>query len=359
MQTMTIPSASAAPGRRRETARPRRDARGRTGCAAPRPAQVGRAFALAGLALFMQAAAVVAQAWPARPVRVIIPWAPGGSNDGVGRIVFQRIAEQYSQPFVVENRGGAAGTLGAAVVARAPADGHTLMVHSASHVGNAHLYKSLPYDTLKDFTGIANLASQPGVLVVHPSFPAKSLQDFLRLAKARPREIQYATPGNGSAPHLFMAMLTSMTGVDLQHIPYKGGPQSTTSVLQGETQATFSTLPNALAHVQSGRLRPLAVSTPQRLGVLPRVPTVAEAGVPAYEWNPWIGVLAPAGTPREVGERLHADVQQVLGREETRRGFEALGVEPIGESQDAFRTRIARDFERYRKLYSLIEIRIE
>lgn len=300
-----------------------------------------------------------AQGWPSRPVRVIIPWPPGGSNDGVGRIVFQRVSESYAQPFVVENRGGAAGTLGAAVVARAAPDGHTLMVHSASHAGNAHLYKSLPYDTLKDFTGIANLASQPGVLVVHPSFPARTLQDFLRLARSRPGDIHYATPGNGSAPHLFMAMLVSMSGIQLQHVPYKGGPQSTTSVLQGETQASFSTLPNALAHVQSGRLRPLAVSTPQRLGVLPKVPTVAEAGVPAYEWNPWIGVLAPAGTPREVGDRLHADVQQVLAREETRRGFEALGVEPIAESQEAFRARLARDFDRYRKLYALIDIRIE
>lgn len=315
--------------------------------------------AMLALALLAAAGTTLAQGWPSRPVRVIVPWPPGGSNDGVGRIVFQRLSEQYAQPFVIENRGGAAGTLGAAVVARAPADGHTLMVHSASHVGNAHLYKSLPYDTLKDFTGIANLASQPGVLVVHPSFPARTLQDFLRLAKSRPREIHYATPGNGSAPHLFMAMLVSMSGIELQHVPYKGGPQSTSSVLQGETQASFSTLPNALAHVQSGRLRALAVSTPQRLGTLPKVPTVAEAGVPSYEWNPWIGVLAPAGTPREVGDRLHADVQQVLAREETRRGFEALGVEPIAESQEAFRARIARDFDRYRKLYALIEIRIE
>jgi tripartite-type tricarboxylate transporter receptor subunit TctC len=305
------------------------------------------------------AAPTLAQSWPAKPVRVVIPWAPGGSNDGVGRIAFQRMAEQYGQPFVVENRGGAAGTLGAAIVARAPADGYTLMVHSASHLGNAHLYKNLGYDTLKDFAAVSNLASQPGVLVVHPAFRAKTLKEFIALARSRPRQIEFATPGNGSAPHLFMAMLTSMAGIELQHVPYKGGPQSITSVLQGETQTSFATLPNALAQVQSGKLRPIAVSTPQRLSVLPEVPTVAEAGLPGYEWNPWIGVLAPAGTSAEIITRIHGDLQQILAREETSRGFIALGVEPIRESLDAFRARIARDFERYRKLYSMIEIKIE
>jgi tripartite-type tricarboxylate transporter receptor subunit TctC len=336
----------------RGLARPPADRRGST----------ARAVAGAALAAALSAGAAMAIAqasWPAKPVRVIIPWAPAGSNDGVGRIVFQRLAEQYGQAFVVENRGGAAGTLGAAIVARAPADGYTVMVHSASHLGNAHLYKNLPYDTLKDFTAVANLASQPGVLVVHPAFPAKTLKEFLAIAKARPRQIEYATPGNGSAPHLFMTMLTSMTGVELQHVPYKGGPQATTSVLQGETQTAFSTLPNALAQVQAGKLRPIAVSTPQRLSVLPDVPTVAEAGVPSYEWNPWIGVMAPAGVPSEIVERMHGDMQRILGREDTRRGFQGLGVEPIAESLEAFRTRIARDFERYRKLYALIEIKIQ
>jgi len=310
-------------------------------------------------ALALATATSIAQSWPAKPVRVIIPWAPGGSNDGVGRIVFQRLAEQYGQAFVVENRGGAAGTLGAAIVARAPADGYTLMVHSASHLGNAHLYKSLPYDTLKDFTAVANLASQPGVLVVHPAFRAKTLKEFIQLARSRPGQIEFSTPGNGSAPHLFMAMLTSMARIELQHVPYKGGPQAMTSVVQGETQASFATLPNALAQVQAGRVRPIAVSTQLRLSALPDVPTVAEAGVPGYEWSPWIGALAPSGVPAEIVERMHRDIQQILAREDIRRGFETLGVEPIAEPLDAFRTRITRDFERYRKLYSLIEIKIE
>jgi len=310
-------------------------------------------------ALALATATSIAQSWPAKPVRVIIPWAPGGSNDGVGRIVFQRLAEQYGQAFVVENRGGAAGTLGAAIVARAPADGYTLMVHSASHLGNAHLYKSLPYDTLKDFTAVANLASQPGVLVVHPAFRAKTLKEFIQLARSRPGQIEFSTPGNGSAPHLFMAMLTSMARIELQHVPYKGGPQAMTSVVQGETQASFATLPNALAQVQAGRVRPIAVSTQLRLSALPDVPTVAEAGVPGYEWSPWIGALAPSGVPAEIVERMHRDIQQILAREDIRRGFETLGVEPIVEPLDAFRTRITRDFERYRKLYSLIEIKIE
>jgi len=310
-------------------------------------------------ALALATATSIAQSWPAKPVRVIIPWAPGGSNDGVGRIVFQRLAEQYGQAFVVENRGGAAGTLGAAIVARAPADGYTLMVHSASHLGNAHLYKSLPYDTLKDFTAVANLASQPGVLVVHPAFRAKTLKEFIQLARSRPGQIEFSTPGNGSAPHLFMAMLTSMARIELQHVPYKGGPQAMTSVVQGETQASFATLPNALAQVQAGRVRPIAVSTQLRLSALPDVPTVAEAGVPGYEWSPWIGALAPSGVPAEIVERMHRDIQQILAREDIRRGFETLGVEPIAEPLDAFRTRITRDFDRYRKLYSLIEIKIE
>ncbi len=218
---------------------------------------------IAFVSLALLAGTVSAQPYPSKPVRVVIPWPPGGSNDVVGRIVMQKVAEYAGQQFIVDNRGGAAGSIGADVVAKAPPDGYTIMVHSTSHVGNAHLYKKLPYDTLKDFTGVALLAAQPGVLAVHPSLPVKTVKDFIALAKAKPGTINYSSSGNGSAPHLSMALLVSMTGINIVHVPYKGGAPQVTALVSGETQASLATVSTVLVHVQSGRLRALGVSSRQ------------------------------------------------------------------------------------------------
>ena len=208
---------------------------------------------LAFVALALLAGAVSAQSYPSKPVRVVIPWPPGGSNDVVGRIVTQKVGENVGQQFIVDNRAGAAGSIGADVVAQAPPDGYTLMVHSTSHVGNAHLYKKLPYDTLKDFTGVALLAAQPGALTIHPSLPVKTVKEFIALAKARPGTINYSSSGNGSAPHLSMELLVAMTGIKIVHVPYKGGAPQVTALVSGETQASLATVSTVLVHVQSGK----------------------------------------------------------------------------------------------------------
>src|SRR5688572_1703440 len=241
-----------------------------------------------------------AQAYPAKPVRVVVPWPPGGSNDIVARLVAQKLSENLGQQFVIDNRGGASGTIGSDGVAKSPPDGYTIMVHSATHVANPHLYGKLPYDTLKDFVGITPLSAQVGMLIVHPSLPVKNVKELVALAKARPNQITYSSSGNGSFVHLTMALFTSMTGIRMSHVPYKGGGPAAISIASGETQAQFGTIGAVMQQVKAGRVRPLAVSSDYRTSVFPEVPTLAEAGVPGYEFTAWIGMLGPAGMPKAV-----------------------------------------------------------
>ncbi|MBI4195224.1 MAG: tripartite tricarboxylate transporter substrate binding protein [Betaproteobacteria bacterium] len=242
------------------------------------------------LAALLAPFAALGQAYPSKPVRVVIPWPPGGSNDVVGRLVLQKLSDWMGQQFVVDNRPGASGSIGSDVVAKAAPDGYTIMIHSTTHLGNAHLYKKLPYDTLKDFAGVALLTAQPGVLTVHPSLPVKSVKEFIALAKARPGQILYSSSGNGSAPHLQMALLISMTGIRITHVPYKGGVPQVTALVSGETQASFATISTVIAHIRNGKLRPLGVGSAKPSKALPGVPTISESGVPGYEMAPWIGV---------------------------------------------------------------------
>ena len=311
-------------------------------------------------AILMPAASgVLAQHYPTKPVRVVIPWPPGGSNDVVGRIALQKVAESLGQQFVIDNRAGAAGSIGADVVAKAPADGYTLMVNSTTHVGNASLYKKLPYDTLKDFVGVALLAAQPGALTVHPSLPAKSVREFVALAKSRPEQINYSSSGNGSAPHLSMALFISMTGIKIIHIPYKGGTPQVTALMSGETQASLATVATVLTHVHSGRLRALGVSSPQRSGALPEVPTIAESGVPGYEMNPWIGVFAPAGTPKEVVNRLNNEINKALKNPDVSLSLANQALDPWIGTLEEFDARLKADYEKYATLIKLTGAKIE
>ena len=309
--------------------------------------------------LALIAGAVAAQPYPAKPVRVVIPWPPGGSNDVVGRIVLQRVAESVGQQFIVDNRAGAAGSIGADVVAKAPGDGYTIMVHSTSHVGNAHLYKKLPYDTLKDFAGAALLAAQPGALTVHPSLPVKTVREFIALAKARPGTINYSSSGNGSAPHLSMALLVAMAGINIVHVPYKGGAPQVTALVSGETQTSLATVSTVLVHVQSGRLRALGVSSSKRSGTLPGVPTIAESGVPGYEMSPWIGVFVPATTPRDIINRLNAEVNRALKLPEVSQLLASQALDALSSTPEEFDARIRADYEKYAKLIKLTGARVE
>src|SRR5689334_11879198 len=301
-----------------------------------------------------------AQTYPAKTVRVVIPWPPGGSNDIVGRMAAQKLTEATGQQFIVDNRGGASGVLGSEVVAKSPPDGYTVMVHSTTHVGNAHLYGSkLGYDTLKDFAGVGLLSAQPGALTAHPSLPVKTTKEFLALARSRPGQILYSSSGNGSAPHLQMALLISMAGLKLVHVPYKGGAPQVTALVSGETQVSFATIGTVINHIKGGRLKAIAVGSAKPTKQLPGVPTLSESGVPGYEMNPWIGMFVPANTPRAIVERLNAEVNKALASTDVIQKLEAQALDPWTSTPEEFNARLKADYEKYGKLIKLTGAKVE
>src|SRR5687768_898540 len=264
---------------------------------------------LCALVISAASGAAWSQAYPAKPVRVIIVFPPGGSNDIVGRIVFNKMSDLTGQQFVIDNRGGAAGTIGADVVAKSPPDGYTLMVQSATHIANAHLYKSLPYDTLGDFIGITTLARQVGMLVVHPSLPVKTTREFIALAKKRPGEIVYGSAGNGSYLHLAMELLNSIAGTKLIHVPYKGGGPVNIAIASGEIQSVIATIASVIPNIRAERVRPIGVTSEKRTTQFPDVPALAEA-IPGYDFTAWVACFAPAGTPKPIIDRLNAELKK-------------------------------------------------
>ncbi|MDB5924739.1 MAG: hypothetical protein JWN13_3675 [Betaproteobacteria bacterium] len=307
-------------------------------------------------ALTASAAFVTAQNYPTRPVRIIVPWPAGGSIDAAGRVAAQRLSAALGGAFVVDNRAGAAGTIGADLVAKSPADGYTLMVHSATHVANATTYKTLPYKTLEDFTPIAFLSAQPAVLVTHPSLPVKSVREFIALAKKQPGQINYASSGNGSSPHLAMALFTTSANINLVHVPFRGGPPAFTSLLAGETQASIATLPNALPHINGGRVRALGVTTAKRVSSAPNLPTIGESGLPGYEMNPWISLFAPAGLRREVVDRINSAINKALVEPEVAKIMVGQGLEPWVGTPEQLAARMRVDLEKFAKLIKAIGV---
>ena len=303
------------------------------------------------LAIYFPATAV-AQAYPDKPVRVIVVFPPGGSNDVVARIVFQKMSEIVGQQFVIENRGGAAGTIGSEVVAGSPADGYTIMVQSATHVANPHLYKKLPYDVLKDFIGVTTLARQVGMLVVHPSLPAKSVKEFLALAKTRPGEINYASAGNGSFVHLTMALLASITNSKMVHVPYRGGGPAGTALIAGETHAMIATIGSLFPHIKSNRVRPLGVTSDKRTEQFPDVPAIAET-VPGYEFTAWVGCFAPAGTPKPIVDRLNAALQKALADPGVASKLTVQTLDPMHMTPEQFAARLKSDYDKYEKVIKI------
>jgi tripartite-type tricarboxylate transporter receptor subunit TctC len=291
-----------------------------------------------------------AQEYPVKPVRVLIPWPPGGSNDIVGRLVAQKLSENLKQQFVIDNRGGASGTIGSESLARSEPDGYTIMIHSATHVANPHLYKKLPYDTLNDFAGITTLARQVGVLIVHPALPVKTLKEFIALARARPNQIVYASSGNGSYVHLAMAMVGSMTGTKMTHIPYKGGGPAVISIVSGETQAMLATVGSVLTQIKAGKLRPIGVTSDDRIKQFPDVPTIAESGIPGYEFTAWIGAFAPARTQPAVVNKLNAELRKVLADAGVAEKLSGQTLDPMPMSPAEFAKRLKSDYDKYAKL---------
>ena len=322
--------------------------------------QTNKMMLVVASALLVAATApLLAQNYPVKPVRVLIPWPPGGSNDVIGRIVMQKLSETLGQQFVVENRGGASGAIGADLVAKAPADGYTIMVHSTSHVGNASMYKKLPYDTLKDFVGVSLLANQPGLLTVHPALPVKSVREFIALARAHPGQINYSSSGNGSTPHLSMALFAAMAGLKMVHVPYKGGAPQVTALMSGETQSSLATISTVLTHVQSGRLRGLGIASLKRSTALPDMPPIASVGLPGYEMDPWVGVFVPAGTPRAIVEKLNAEINRAMKQPDVLKNFASQASDPWYSTVDEFDARLKADYEKYAKLIKLTGASVE
>ncbi len=303
---------------------------------------------------------VCAQEYPHKPVRLIVPFAPGGGNDTVARAIAQSAGASLGQPVVVDNRPGAGGMLGAQLAAKSPPDGYTLFLGGVgSHAVNPNLHARLPYDPVKDFAPITLIASAPSVLVVHPSLPARTLAEFTALAKTSPGRINYASNGNGSSAQLAAVLYESMAGVRMVHVPYKGLAPALVDLLAGEVQAMFSSVVAIVPNIKAGRLRALAVTGKRRAALLPEVPTLDESGVPGYEAGSWYGILAPAGTPQAIVAKLHEAIVRALAQPEVRERLVSEGAEVIGSTPEAFAAHITAELARMGKLIRDAGIRME
>jgi tripartite-type tricarboxylate transporter receptor subunit TctC len=291
-----------------------------------------------------------ADGYPTRPIRLIVPFPPGGGNDIVGRLVAARLGEGLRQQVVVDNRGGAGGTIGSDIAAKATPDGHTLLVNNISLAVNQTLFRKLPYDALKDLAPISLIGRQPNLLVVHASMRAKSVRELLDLAREKPGEITYGSGGVGTASHLATEMLKLMTRVEMVHVPYKGLGPALTDLAGGRLHLIISTMASAMPQIKSGRLRPLAVTTAQRSAFYPEIPTMNEAGVQGYEFSTWYGLLAPARTPRAIVERLNAETRRALTSRELKAQFAAQGLEASPSSAQAFGAYLASEVAKWAKV---------
>ena len=299
--------------------------------------------------------------YPNRPVKLIVGFAPGGSTDIVARVVAQRLGERLGQSIVVENKAGAGGTIGADAAAKAPADGYTLTLGTTStHAIAAGAYSKLPYDPVKDFTHISLVAITPYLLVVNPQVPAKSLAEFITLVKSQPGKLNYASAGAGTATHLAMEMLKDAAKMDIAHIPYKGNAPADVAILAGEVQAVFGSMPALLQNTKANKVRPLAVGTARRSPALPEVPTVAEQGYPGFEAALWLGIMAPAGTPKPVVDRLHREIVAIVATPEFTSQMDANGAEPLSSaSPDQFTAMLRAEVDRYTKLVKGLGIKLD
>jgi tripartite-type tricarboxylate transporter receptor subunit TctC len=312
------------------------------------------------LVVFCGALPAAAQTWPARPVRIIVPSPPGDGSDTVARAVADKLTAALGQPFVVENKPGAGGVVGAEQTAHAPADGYTfIMGNAGSHGINAAVYTKLNYDVVRDFAPVSLIAQSPNVLVANPNAPFKSVNELIAAARANPGKIDFASGGQGSSAHMSMELFKYLTHTDLNHIPYKGATPALLDIIAGTVPVGFFNLPPAMGHIKSGKVRALAVTTAQRWNALPDVPTVAEAGVPGFETVAWFGLLAPAATPRPIIERLAAEVRKVVAMPDVRARIESTGAEAIGSTPEAFQQRIASDVEKWKRVAGAAGIRID
>jgi tripartite-type tricarboxylate transporter receptor subunit TctC len=314
---------------------------------------------LAAAAIALSMTSALAQNYPSKPIHLVVPFAPGGFTDVVARILGQRLSVSMGQQFVIENRSGAGSTIGTDFVAKAPPDGYTLVMISTTHVISPWIYKKLPYDPIKSFTVVGKLADSAYVLLVNPKVPAHNVKEFIALAKAAPDTIHFASSGNGSSQHLMGGLFVSLTGAPLKHVPYRGSSGAAQDLVAGVVESSFAGVPNALAQVPSGRLRALAVTTAKRVPQLPDVPTMQEAGVPGYAASVWLALLAPAGTPPEIVNKLNSEIAKVMKDPELRKLFDSAGVEPDPSTPQAMSDYMAQEMARWGKVVNESGIKLE
>jgi len=316
-------------------------------------------MSLVALALLLSALSAFAQTYPSRPVRVIVPFPAGGGVDAAGRILAQRLGESFGTPFLIENRGGANGNIGTEAAAKSPNDGGTLLFTGAGFVTNPSLYRSVPYDPVRDFEPVSLMALGPNVLVVHPSLPVKSVRELIALAKTQPGRIGFAGSGSGSTPHLAGELFNAMAGVQMVHIPYRGSGPAMIGLLAGDAPVMFLPAINAGGHVAAGRLRAIAVTSRERLQAMADLPTVSEAGLPGYESSQWYGLLAPAGTQSEVLDLLNSQVANIMRSSDMKIRMTNDGLVPIGGSREQFAAHIKGEIEKWAKVVSASGARVD
>ena len=326
--------------------------------------RLGRSIA-AGAALIAASVPALAQTdaaagYPRKPVRLIVPFPPGGGTDILARPIAQKLTERWGQQVIVDNRAGAGGTIGADLTAKSPPDGYAFMLGTnGTHGINQSLYRSLPYDTLRDFTPITLVAIAPNILVVHPSVPVKSVRELLALAKAKPGALNYATPGNGTPPHLAAEIFKSMAGVDLTHVPYKGAGPAVIDLLSGQMQLMFANAPVVLPHIRAGKLRSLATTSAKRLSILSDFPTIAESGLPGYEADTWYGMFGPAGMPAPLLDKINQDVVRVLTLPEIKQLFAGQGAEVSTNTPVQFAAVLKTEVAKWAKIIKQTGIHVD
>lgn len=297
--------------------------------------------------------------YPTRPVRLILAFPPGGGTDTLGRILAPRMSQGLGQQMVVENRPGGGANIGAEVAAKSPPDGYTIFLVTTAHTVSATLYTKLGYNLVRDFAGVALLASTPNIVVVHPSVPVKSIKELIAFAKKHPGQLDMASSGSGSQPHLAGELFNHMAGIRMHHIPYKGGGPAVVALVSGESAVGFATAPSVVHFVKSGQLRGLAITSLQRAPLLPDLPTVNEAGLPGYEASPWYGFLAPTGTPREAITRLNAESLKAMTFPEVKERMAATGLTPLGSTPEEFGAMIRSEVEKWGKVVKATGMRVD
>jgi len=313
--------------------------------------------AFVGLIVFACGAAW-SQPYPSKPVRVVVVFPAGGGTDTVARLVFQKVGEQLNQQFLIDNRSGAAGMIGGAIVAKSPPDGYTIMVYSQTLLVNMHLYQKVPYDALKDFIGITTLTRLVGMLAVHPSMPVRTTKEFIALAKARPGEVLYGTAGNGAYQHLSTSVFANMAGLKMTHVPFKGGAPAVVALMGGEIHAIITPIAELYPHIKSGRVRPVAVTSDQRSAQFPEIPAIAET-VKGYEFTSWFGSFAPAGTPKPIIDRLNAEIKQAVADPDLASKLSAQGLDPMHMTPEAFAKHVKFEYDRLKQVVTLSGAHIE